>query len=471
MKKITLSLLAICMLVVSVGCCDKAATTTTSRLIEVEAPERAPGTTDLVGFAAPKIDTVRIGFIGLGSRGVGAVYRFTKMEGVKIQAICDINQELVDRSQKRIVDAGLPEAAEYSGDSIVWKKMVERDDIDLIYVCTDWLNHYPMMKYAMEQGKHVACEVPAALTMEEIWDLINTAERTKRHCMQLENCCYDFFELTTLNMAQQGLFGEILHVEGAYIHTLDLGTSSSKSDRRHWRLDYNWKNRGDVYPTHGLGPVAQLLNIHRGDKMEYLVSVDTKAVMNPAQIKENEGVEVTDFQNGDHTNTIISTHNRKTILIEHNVATPRPYDRMYQLSGTKGFANKYPVEGYSFVPSQIEGDILSNPENLSAHSFVPADVKAELMEKYKHPIHRDVEEKAKKVGGHGGMDYVMDYRLVYCLRNGLPLDMDVYDLAEWCCLVPLTKLSLENGSAPVQIPDFTRGAWNKLDGFRHAMAE
>ena len=238
-----------------------------------------------------------------------------------------------------------------------------------------------------------------------------------------------------------------------------------------WRMDYNQNHRGDVYATHGMGPACQLLDIHRGDKMNYLVSMDTKAVNGPAYIKKTTGKEVKDFQNGDQTSTLIRTEKGKTILIQHNVMTPRPYSRMYQVVGADGYASKYPIEEYCMRPTQIASNDVPNHEKLNAHGSVPADVKKALMDKYKHPIHKELEETAKKVGGHGGMDYIMDYRLVYCLRNGLPLDMDVYDLAEWCCMADLTKLSIENSSAPVAIPDFTRGAWNKVKGYRHAFAK
>mgnify|MGYP000837129009 FL=1 len=286
--------------------------------------------------------------------------------------------------------------------------------------------------------------------------------------MQLENCVYDFFELTTLNMAQQGVFGEVLHTEGAYIHNLEDFWPYYWNN---WRMDYNQNHRGDVYATHGMGPACQLLDIHRGDKMNYLVSMDTKAVNGPAYIKKTTGKEVKDFQNGDQTSTLIRTEKGKTILIQHNVMTPRPYSRMYQVVGADGYASKYPIEEYCMRPTQIASNDVPNHEKLNAHGSVPADVKKALMDKYKHPIHKELEETAKKVGGHGGMDYIMDYRLVYCLRNGLPLDMDVYDLAEWCCMAELTRLSIENGSAPVEVPDFTRGGWNKVQGYRHAFAE
>lgn len=318
----------------------------------------------------------------------------------------------------------------------------------------------------MKDGKHVAIEVPAAMTMDEIWGLINTSEQTRKHCMQLENCVYDFFELTTLNMVQQGLLGEIVHGEGAYIHALQ---GFWKTYWNNWRMDYNRHHRGDVYPTHGIGPVCQAMNIHRGDKMNYLVSVDAKQISSVNFIKESTGEEVADFKNGEHTSTLIKTEKGKTILIEHNVNSPRPYSRMYQLTGTKGFANKYPIEGYALDGNQLNLNEKLDHENLDAHSYLPDDVRKALMEQYRHPIVKDIEEKAKQVGGHGGMDFIMDYRLIYCLQNGLPLDMDVYDLAEWCCLVPLTALSLENESAPVAIPDFTRGGWNKLDGLKFAI--
>ena len=320
----------------------------------------------------------------------------------------------------------------------------------------------------MEHGKHVAIEVPAAMTLDEIWKLINSSEKTRKHCMQLENCVYDFFELTSLNMAQQGVFGEVLHVEGAYIHNLEDFWPYYWNN---WRMDYNQLHRGDVYATHGMGPACQVLNIHRGDRMKTLVSMDTKPVNGPAYIKKKTGKEVKDFQNGDQTSTLIRTENGKTMLIQHNVMTPRPYSRMYQVVGADGYASKYPIEEYCLRPSQVDSNDVPNHEKLNAHGSVSEDVKKALMAKYKDPIHKELEETAKKVGGHGGMDYIMDYRLVYCLRNGLPLDMDVYDLAEWCCMAELTRLSIENGSAPVEIPDFTRGGWNKVQGYKHAFAE
>ena len=236
-------------------------------------------------------------------------------------------------------------------------------------------------------------------------------------------------------------------------------------------MEFNKHNRGDIYATHGMGPACQALDIHRGDKMNYLVAMDSKPVSIPAFLEKKRGEKMTDFQNGQLTMTMIRTEKGKTIQIQHDVATPRPYSRLYNVAGTKGYATKYPTQGYAVQGDQIDSSVTPNHENLNAHSFVSAEVRTALMKQYKHPIHVELEETAKKVGGHGGMDFIMDYRLIYCLQNGLPLDMDVYDLAEWSCLAPLTKISLENNSAPVAIPDFTRGHWNDVQGFRHAFAK
>ncbi len=432
--------------------------------IKTKIPPRPKGATDMVNFRTAPMDSVRVGFIGLGMRGPGAVYRWANIDRTSIKALCDKHPERLAKSQKYLQDAGRPAAAEYSGEE-GWKQLCERPDIDIVYIATDWKNHVPMAVYAMEHGKHVAVEVPAAMNLDECWQLVNTAEKTRRHCMMLENCVYDFFELTTLNMAQQGLFGDILHVEGSYIHNLE---PFWKAYEGNWRLDFNERNRGDVYATHGMGPAAQLVNLHRGNRMTHLVSMDTKAITGPKLVEEQLKRASPGFQNADHTMTMIQTATGQTMHIQHDVMNPRPYSRMYQLTGTDGFANKYPVEGYCLREVKpFEG--MPDHENLSMHDFLPQDVKEALMLKYKHPIQVETEEMARKVGGHGGMDYIMDYRLVYCLLNGLPLDQDVYDAAEWSCLGELSRISIANGNAPVEVPDFTRGAWKKQIGYHHFM--
>lgn len=455
-----LSLLLVSVMLMPFGSVAKTAKKQAVRTpIVVKTPARPAGQKDVIQLRCAPIPTVRVAFIGLGMRGPGAVSRMTNIPGVEIVALCDVLEKNTKAANAILEKKGLPKAQEFYGDTAVWRKVTALPNVDLIYVATDWKHHAVIGMQAMNDGKHVAIEVPAAMTMEEIWGLINTSEKTRKHCMQLENCVYDFFELTTLNMAHEGVFGDILHVEGSYIHNLEDFWGAYWNN---WRMDYNRTHRGDIYATHGMGPACQLLNIHRGDKMNVLVSMDTKAVGIPEYLKKTTGKEVKDFQNGDHTMTMIRTENGKTIQIQHDVANPRPYSRMYQLTGSKGFANKYPIEGYALAKGQVGADVTPNHEDLSGHEFVSDDVKKALMEKYKHPIHKLLEEKAKQVGGHGGMDFIMDYRMIYCLQNGLPLDMDVYDLAEWCCLAPLSRLSIENSSSPVAVPDFTRGGWNKL---------
>ncbi len=419
-----------------------------------EVPVRPEGQTDVLELRCEPIDTVRMAIIGLGMRGSGAVYRYNFIEGAKVVALCDVVPEYVERAQEMLLDAGKPKADEYTGEED-WKKICERDDIDLIYICTHWDLHTPIAVYAMEHGKHVATEVPAALTIDECWQLVNTAEKTRKHCMMLENCNYDFFEMATLNMAQKGLFGEIVHAEGAYIHDLRHGYLFNEENGywNMWRLKHLEKEDGNTYPTHGLGPLCHIMNIHRGDKMNYLVSVSSDQFGLTAYAKEKFGEESEyakrEYAKGDMNTTIVKTQQGKTIMIQHDVTSPRPYSRIHMISGTKGFAQKWPRKGLAFEPN--------------AHSYLSDGEMDKMLAEYEHPITKEVGEKAKEVGGHGGMDFIMDYRLIYCLRNGLPLDQDVYDAAEWSSIVELSRISANNQGMPIKVPDFTRGAWNKLN--------
>lgn len=431
-------------------------------IIKTDVPERPAGQQSVIGLTSEPMQTVRIGVVGLGMRGEFAVQRLTFVPGAQITAICDIEPDRTQRSRQWLVDNGHQEPACFSGEQESWKGLCERDDVDLVYICTDWLNHANIGLYAMEHGKHTAIEVPAALNLEEIWALINTSERTRKHCMMLENCVYDFFEMNALAMAQKGLFGEIVHAEGSYNHNLDPFWDEYWHS---WRLEYNKTHRGDVYPTHGIGPVCQALNIHRGDRMTTLVAMDTDAFNGP-RIVESRGEEpCPDFKNGDVTCSLIRTVKGKTILIEHDVLTPRPYSRMYQLVGTDGYAAKYPVNQFC-----LRENLSAEANSIGKEKVLVGDAAKELQAQYNAAILTpELEALAKKVGGHGGMDFIMDYRLVYCLLNGLPLDMDVYDLAEWCCVSELSRISIENGCVPVEVPDFTRGEWDEVKGFTYAL--
>ena len=368
--------------------------------------------------------------------------------------------------QRSAQDHGYPAPAVYSGPE-AYKELCLRDDIDLVYVCTDWAHHVPVALCAMEHGKHVAVEVPSANSLKECWDLVNTSERTRRHCVILENCCYDFFEMMSLQLAQQGALGEVLHAEGSYHHNLDFYWNQYWED---WRLQFNATHRGDLYPTHGLGPVAQALDINRGDRFTSLVAMDTKSVNGKEILRTWRGVENPEFKNGDLVCTLLRTEKEKTVLIEHDVMTPRPYNRMYQLVGTKGYAAKYPVEQLTLGQDVL--DALGVDYSITdAHASLPADVIQQMYAKVQIPILNDeLRAKAKEVGGHGGMDWIMDYRLAYCLHYGLPVDMDVYDLASWCCLSELGTISMEHGCRAVEVPDFTRGHWQERPGFSYAFA-
>ena len=460
----------------TVSCCVNS-----PKAITTEIPDRPAGQEDVIGLQLDPIDTVRIGFVGLGGRGSYALYRYLSVPWTKIVALCDIEPDRVEKNVKFLKENGIEVSGTYTGDE-GYKELCRRDDIDLVYICTDWTSHTPIALEALNNGKNAAIEVPAATSLAECWALVDAAEKNRKHCMMLENCCYDFFELSALAMAREGVFGEIVHAEGAYCHNL---TDYWDGYWRNWRLDFNSKHKGDIYPTHGLGPVCQALNIHRGDRLKTLVAMDTPSVNGIKSVKRFQNQDMPDFKNGDLTSTMILTEKGKSILIEHDVMTPRPYNRMYQLVGTEGYAAKYPVEQWSLSKGQAESlglvtkeehakgdDNMNERDRIDFHGALPEDYVKRLQQMFPTPIlDKDLEELAKRVGGHGGMDFLMDYRLNYCLHYGLPLDMDVYDLAEWCCIGELGSISIKNGCAPVEVPDFTRGAWNKVDGFKYAFSD
>ena len=443
--------------------------------IVVETPTRPAGQQDVIGLKAEKIQTVRVAFVGLGMRGPGAVNRFCHIPGVQIVALCDYEEARAEACQGYLRKAGLPPADIYSGEE-GYVELCKRPDIDLVYVATDWDHHFPVAKCALQNGKHTAIEVPSAMNLEQCWELINLSEQTRKHCMILENSGYDYYALNALQMTQAGVFGEVLRAEGAYIHNLDdfwdyyWKNPNDDPEKLGWRMKYNRDNRGDVYATHGLGPVAQCLNIHRGDRFTTLVAMDTKSVHGREYVERKTGKPCTNFRNGDHTTTLMRTADGKVVEIQHNVMNPQPYNRLFKLTGTKGYATKYPSEAIALDKSQLSASgVQPQVDNLSSHGFLPEAEYAALMKKYESPIIKKYGELGREMG-HGGMDFMMDARMVYCLQNGLPLDMDVYDLAEWCCLAELGSLSMDNNCAAVAFPDFTRGHWNDVKGYKHAYA-
>ncbi len=433
------------------GCQQEEKKTTKTHLdhIRQAASKKYTPVFNMSGYTAPKIDTVRIGFIGVGNRGSAAVERMSQIEGVAIRGICDVRPEKATEAKARIKTPG--HAAQlYSEDEHDWKRMCEQDEYDLIYIATHWKLHADMAVYAMEHGKHVALEIPAATTVEDCWRLVQTSEKTKKHCVILENCCYDYFELLTLNLARQGFFGDIVHCEGAYIHDI-LDSFFDEQKRYHfWRLKENASHNGNLYPTHGLGPICQILKINRGNKMEYMSSMSSKDFMINDKAKE---VAKTDKRfeayvdkpfRGNMNISNILTHNGSTMMLQHDVTSPRPYSRIHMVSGTKAFAQKYPLPGKIAI---------------GHNDFMGAEEMTKLEQQYTPGIVKKIGELAKEIGGHGGMDFMMDWRLIDCLRNGLPVDMDVYDAASWSVIGPLSEWSVANGSLPIEIPDFTNGNW------------
>lgn len=354
--------------------------------------------------------------------------RYAYIHGAVIAYIADLSEERLEQANALLQRTGRPKAQTRTGDK-AWQEVCLLDDIDLVYICTDWRSHTPIAVEAMKHGKHVAVEVPAATTIAECWQLVRTAEETQRHCFMTENCCYDLFALQTLEVAQRGLFGDITHCEGAYIHDLTTPKAPHKplSDTRQ-----NWMERscathgGNPYPTHGIGPIAQLLDFHNSDRMKSLVSVTARGV-------EEEGETV-----GRVNSSLITTAKGVSILLQLDVTTPRPYSRLQTICGTKGFAQKYPVQTLQLgTADALTGDFAQ--QALSAYATSPA---AKLW------------QEGHEFGVLNEMNYAMDARFIHCLRNGLPLDMDVYDAAEWSCIAELSQLSASQGGQPVEIPNF-----------------
>lgn len=408
-----------------------------------------------------KLERIRVGIAGLGCRGGMAMDRLPIIPGVEVAALCDTRQELVAAQQAKLVRNGLAPAREFSGPD-AYRQMCEWDGIDVVYNCAPWSLHVPLAVCAMENGKHALVEVPAAFTVEDCWLLVETSERTGMQCMQLENCCYGEIELLTLSIARKGLLGRLVHGEGAYLHDLrSYNYNTPEEDpawhyRDFWRLKWNVVHKGNQYCTHGLGPICQYMGINRGDRLDYLVSLESgqfgfeeyaREKYPPEDWRASLKVEM-----GDMNTTLVKTARGRSILIQHDVADPMPYDRLNTVVGTRGILADYPFRvGWEDAPGK------------GVHRFFDDARAAEVREEHMHPLWRQAGKLAQEVGGHDGMDLIMDLRWAYCMQNGLPLDQDVYDLAAWCSLGELTERSVREGSMPQKVPDFTRGAWERRE--------
>ena len=416
-------------------------------------------------YADSPFRKLRVGIIGLG-RGQAGVNGFNVIPGCEITAICDLNAVRIQDTLRRIEESGRPSPMIYTGGDEEWKRLCDDPNVDLVYNATPWALHVPIALYAMNAGKHVATEVPAAFTVDECWQLVDASERLGRHCMQLENCCYGETEMLALNLCRLGKLGELVHAEGAYIHDLRSynygdwiestpgfdGNKNCNSYWNFWRLRHNAAHKGNQYTTHGLGPICWYMDVNRGDCFDYLVSLESgqfnfEAFAKASYPKEHWKSKLK-VAMGDMNTMLIKTKRGRSIMIQHDVSSPRPYSRINTITGTKGILADYPYRvGWEDKP----GD--------GVHQFFSADRAESVRREFMHPLWKQSGAMAKRMGGHGGMDFLMVLRLAYCLQNGLPLDQNVYDLASWCCLAELSEKSVGNRSASVDIPDFTRGAW------------
>lgn len=406
----------------------------------------APKNQTMIGVKFEPRDVVRVGIVGVGLRGTDVLGEFLAIDKVVINAVCDVVKEKCERAARTVEKAGQKTPAIYADGERSFEKLSSRDDLDLIYIATPWEWHVPQILAALKEGKHVGTEVPAAYTIQDCWDIVSASEKMRRHCLIMENCCYDYSETMVLNMVRAGLFGELVHGECAYNHDLREILFENANEGL-WRRRHHTLRDSNLYPTHGLGPMANYMGINRGDKFEYIVSMSSAHLGLEAYRKDH--VPTGDpkwkesYKTGDYNTSMIKTAKGRTIMLQHNVSTPRPYDRINLIQGTKGIFRAYPPR--IFIDGQ-EGE----------HSWTTLD---KYKTQYESDLWKKEGETARKLGGHGGMDYLMCYRLIQCMREGLEPDIDVYDAAAWSVPGPLSERSVANGSMPVKVPDFTRGLW------------
>lgn len=425
-------------------------------------PTRLEGAQYMGGFIAPKLKTVKVAIIGGGARGRTHYSQLSAFEGTEFVGICDLYPDLAEKAKKKVLANGKGKRHQqvklYSGDQHAYKKMLAETKPDLVYVVTPWEWHAPMAIDAMNAGAHVCVEVPLTTSIAECWDVVNTSEKTKKHCMMLENVNYGRDELMFLNMCRQNLFGELLHAEAAYIHELrgQMNHVDNGRGTGSWRT-YHWaKKSGNLYPTHGLGPVAQYMNIARtDDTFNRIVSFSSQARNHQLWVdkhaKADSKLKKIEFAGGDINTSIIKTHLGRTIMVQWDESSPRPYSRHNLIQGTKGTGAGFPTR------VALEGGVPGGAKN--HHSWATGDGLKEMYEKYDHPLYKRMVEVAKEHGGHGGMDAMMNFRVIECLREGQPLDQNVYEGALWSAVTPLSIKSVKEDGMPQVFPDFTRGQW------------
>ena len=409
----------------------------------------------------PEDKKVRLGFIGVGLRGRNHLEMAMFRDDVEINAICDIDPNSIAESLKLIKAKGRKEPALYQKGEKDFENMVKRDDLDGIIISTPWEWHVPMSLASMKAGKHTGVEVSATVTLQESWDLVNTFEKTGSHCMILENVCYRRDVMAVMNMVRQNMFGELIHLQCGYQHDLrGVKFNDGKSaygkgvefgakgiSEAKWRTQHSIDRNGDVYPTHGLGPVAEMIDINRGNRFIYLTSIASKARGLHDYIVKNGGKDhpnaKVNFKLGDVVTTLIKCANGETIMISHDTNLPRPYSLNFRVQGTEGI---WMDDNKSIY---LDGVTKTNDR------WEPFK---EYQEKYDHPLWKTHAQNAENAG-HGGIDYFVIRAFIESVKRKVAPPIDVYDAAVWSAISPLSEQSIAKGSAPIEIPDFTRGKW------------
>ena len=438
-----------------------AALTAASRL-SASSPPKSKGKY-MGNFSAPKLETVRVAFIGLGARGSGHLKSISKLDGVDVVAVSDLYEDNVKINSKIAKELGKGERhrniAQYWGSDDKWKLMLNEIRPDAVFISTNWNNHAPMAIYSMQNGAHAFVEVPIAVSLSDMWKIVNTSEETQKHCMMMENVNYGRDELMYLNMCRKGVIGELLHAEAAYIHELRFQMNQENRGTGSWRTHHYANGKGNLYPTHGLGQVAQYMNLGRkDDTFESIISYSSPARGRKLYAEKNYSEDhkwnQLDYQNGDMNTSIIKTNKGKTVMVQWDETSPRPYTRHNLVQGTKGTLAGFPTR--VALEGGLEGVVKDH------HSWIKGDGLIQLYEKYDHPLYKRLNQKTKN-SGHGGMDGIMRYRIIECLRNGLHLDQNVYEGCYWSAVTPLSGQSISDGGMPQKFPDFTRGKWEQTN--------
>ncbi len=413
------------------------------------------------GSLFPENQKVKLGFIGTGLRGQNHLDNALRRNDVEVVAVCDIDEHMLQMTAEVVKKSGKPMPKVFTGDPYAWRKLLEIKEIEGVIIATPWEWHAPMAIESLEAGKYVGTEVILGITLEDHWNVVKACERNKGNLMMLENVCYRRDVMAAMNMVRQGLFGELLHVQAGYQHDLrgikfNNGNNPNNSaaefgekafSEARWRTNHSVHRNGDLYPTHGIGPVAQMLNINHGNRFLSLSSFATKSRGLHNYIVEKGGANhpnaKVEFKLGDIVTTHLKCANGETVLLQHDTNSPRPYSLGFRVQGTKGLWMDVNKSLY------IEGVSKTNDAWEDAQPY---------LDKYDHPLWQKY-GKETEGAGHGGMDFFVLHAFVESIKRKVPTPMDVYDAAAWSAITPLSEMSIDLGNQTVEFPDFTGGQW------------